>query len=190
MEIGEFINIISCIPDITQIKQKDIPENELIQLFEAYKQAPSAANSQPGEFYLVYNKNIRKKMLEAILDPFMRNESDLKPEWVLKTPVVMVVCMNIRRARARLGEKGDDIAKMDIWGGIQNLRISANILGIGTSICRELDAVRLSEVLNLPKFIKPIGIIGLGYLDDKSIKRENERPLLENSMFIHTIKES
>mgnify|MGYP002476278835 CR=1 FL=1 len=75
----------------------------LARVLEAAKWMPSAANLQPWEVVVVRERDTKERVVQATLDPFMRDEPDMRPLWLKEAPVLLVFCVDIKRVRTRYG---------------------------------------------------------------------------------------
>ena len=138
---------------------KPIPGSIITTLMENAHTAPSAGHTQVQEFIIVKDPSTKLKLAEAALGQ----------ESVSGAPLLIVVCSNTSRSIDRYGKRGKDFYSV-IDGAFASMIIllSAVNEGIGTCFVGAFEDDKVSRILGLPDHVKPIGIITLGY--------SNERP--------------
>lgn len=137
-----------------KFSSKKVEKNILLQIIEAARIAPSAANYQPWFFYVISED---KQMLENIYKCYHR-------EWFKQAPAVIVCCANKDEAWKRSSDNKNH-SDIDLAIAIDHLTLQATYLGLGTCwICNfNLNMVR--QLLNLTKNFEPIALIPVGYCE-------------------------
>lgn len=159
---------------IRKFKPDDVSDDIIMKLLEAAQEAPSAGNCQPWHFYVIKNKDVISRI----------HERAYSANWILTAPVLIVVCADIQRSESRFGERGRNLyCIQDTAAAIQNILLCATDLGIGTCWCGAFNESAVTEILNLPKDMRPVAIIPLGYasVDNPKPKRI---PINEITTFI------
>jgi nitroreductase len=142
---------------IRKFQKKEIPEKIIDELIEALIWAPSAGNLQSRKFYFVFNQEIKEKLVKAALEQ----------DFIAQVPLVVVGCADEKTA-LRYGERGKNFYSVcDVATSIQNLMLLAVEKGLGTCWIGAFDEKEVSKILNLPKNLRPIAIIPLGYPAEK-----------------------
>ncbi|RLB87273.1 MAG: nitroreductase [Deltaproteobacteria bacterium] len=141
--------------------EKDVPEELLSQVLEAFRWAPSWANTQCWEVIVIKDGSMKRK-----LQGCMPAKGNPAVNAVVQAPVVLVVC-------ARLGVSGyykdapvtkfGDWFMYDLGIASQNLCLAAHSLGLGTVIVGVFDHDRAGDVLNVPEGYEPVTFIPVGY---------------------------
>ena len=153
----------------------------LTDILEHVKYTPSMANMQPWEIVVVTNPEIRIELKRALLDPMLREDDELRQEWLSDAPVILVVCMDQRRAKVRFGERGSEFAILDIGAAISNLMHAAWNQGLRGCNLREFDQNKVREILEIPKNVLPLALVALGHSNqDKAVP-----PTLDLEDFVH-----
>jgi 5,6-dimethylbenzimidazole synthase len=144
---------------------EDTPIDDEIRehFLTAFLLGPSLANLQPWEMLVMESEGDRNRVVEATLDPFLTQGSFGAQKWLKEAPFLAVVCLEKRRALARLGEEGVLFAIEDTFMAIQNFRLSATLNGLSTSVVREFHKEKMQQNLSLPWYLEPISIITAGY---------------------------
>ncbi|MCW3998203.1 MAG: nitroreductase family protein [Candidatus Bathyarchaeota archaeon] len=143
---------------IRHYKKKEIPEEVLNQIFEAGRNAPSAANMQPIHFIILKNNEVKKK-LSSIFSRFLKD-----------APVVIVGCANVK---AILTGKW---AVVDTTIAMQNMAIAAWALGVGSCWIGSFNENKVKKTLNIPDNWKVVALITLGYPAEQP-KQRKKKPL-------------
>jgi nitroreductase len=123
------------------------------RLLEAARWAPSAGNAQPWIFLRVRSSELKGKLAEAA-----RGQ-----RFVAQAPLVVVVCVDRRRAEQAYGQRGLELYSLqDTAAATQNLLLAAHAHGLGAcwvGAFREADVV---AALALPAHHRPVAIIPIG----------------------------
>ncbi len=162
-------NVLELMNEIVNVRsytEKPIPEQVLTELYEAFLAGPSSISTQSRELLVVENKEKRRLISEATLDPYMSANSYGAQSWLENAPFVGIVLIEERRALARVGKRGLDIAFQEAEAATQNFRIISHAKNIYTACIREFDAQKLRDSLNLPWYIQVSTILTAGYSDE------------------------
>ena len=154
------MNILEVIKNrrgIREFQKKEIPEKIIDELIEALIWAPSAGNLQSRKFYFVFNQKIKEKLAVAASGQ----------DFIAQAPLVIVGCTDEKIAW-HYGERGKNLYSIcDVACSIQNLMLLAHSEGLGTCWVGAFDEKGVSKILNLPKNLRPIVIIPVGYPAEK-----------------------
>ncbi len=134
-------------------QDKPIPQDLLLQILEAGRWAPTGANLQPWHFIVVTDAETRKRIGEVARFFF------IKFSHVEKAPVVLVLGFDTRKGK--YGRYDATLA-----GG--NMMTIATSLGLGTCWIGAFDEPKVKEILEIPENIEVIGLITLGYSEEKA----------------------
>ena len=136
------------------IQDKPIPQQIVDKLITNAHRAPSAGHTQVQEFIIVQDPLIKKKLGEAALNQ----------EQVYDAPLSIVVCANTSRSVNRYGKRGREFYSI-IDGAFASMLILLTAVneGIGACFVGAFLDEKVSEILELPEYVKPIGIIALGF---------------------------
>ena len=152
---------------IRAFTDEPVSENEVNQLLDAARWAPSAGNIQPWEFIVVRDAKVKRGLEEAALNQTFIEEA----------PVVLVVCANPTRSSRRYGSRGISLyCLQDTAAAIQNMHLAACALGLATCWVGSFEEEEVQRVLNLPDFLRPVAIIPVGHAAEKPEPR-SRRPL-------------
>lgn len=119
---------------IRKYKADKIKEEDILQIIEAARLAPSGSNTQPWKFIIVKDEATKKKIVEA----------DHKQEWMLQAPVFIVCVSDIRTRIEDVDSEGflEDSPKPELKLVIRDAAIAisymlleAQHLKLGTCWC-------------------------------------------------------
>jgi len=178
------LDLIKLLQDIDQYENAPLDSKEVCDLLEAVRWSPSAANIQPWEVYVIEDKSLKKELDGCVLDPLLREK--MQDNRISKAPVVIVIAMDKKRARARFGQSGEEFyALQDLAVAANNLRLAAAERGIGSTWIREVNLEKVAKVLGLSKLIRPVALLTMGY----TANRDSTRPApLEIKEWVHVHK--
>lgn len=138
---------------IRKFKKQEIPKEVLEKLKEALIWAPSAGNLQARKFYFVFNEKIKKKLAKAALNQ----------NFIAEAPLVIVGCCDLEKI-SWYGERGKNLYTIcDVSAAVENLMLLATEEGLGTCWVGAFDESKVSQILDLPKNLRPIVIVPIGY---------------------------
>lgn len=142
---------------------REIPNKIINKLIDNASRAPSAGHTQVQEFVVIKDPSIKRKLRLA----------SVNQEQVEEAPVLIVVCSNTSRSVGRYGERGKEFYSI-IDGAFASMLIllTATNEGLGVSFVGAFNDEKVSEILGLPEHVRPIGIIALGYSDEKPARLE------------------
>ena len=146
MDFEQLLETIKGRRSVRIYKKDSVPMDKLKLLVEAARWAPSAGNSQPWEFVLVND--------EAMVDAL----KSVSPGWLEEAPALIVMCINSRRET--------DWSYVDLGAAMQNILLCAPSLGLGCCPIGSFVVEAVSELLDLPKHVKPVLFITVGYPDE------------------------
>ena len=144
---------------IRRFKQKAIPLEILKKLVNTARLAPSAANLQPLEYFIVNDKNLCSKIFETL-----SWAGYIRPKWTPspnERPVAYII-MLIKNAENKWYLR-------DVSLSSENIVIAAEGEGIGSCILCNIDRDKIRYILRIPEKIIIDSIIALGYKEEKSV---------------------
>jgi nitroreductase len=149
----DILNLLKSRRSIRIYEDKPVPQDLLLQILEAGRWAPTGANLQPWHFIVVTDVETRKRIGEVARFFF------IKSSHVEKAPVVLVLGFDTRKGK--YGRYDATLA-----GG--NMMTMATSLGLGTCWIGAFDEPKVKEILEIPDHIEVIGLITLGYSDERA----------------------
>lgn len=175
-----------------------IPDEILLKIIKAAHHGPSVGFSQPWNFILIRDINTRLKVKESFLKEYEKSVQmlddnkerqdkyiKLKLEGILESDINICVTYDPSRfgpfvlGRTSIEETGI----YSVCCAIENLWLAARVEGIGVGWVSILNNNDLAEVLKLPKEIKPIAYLSVGYVSSFS-----DRPDLEKKRWLNRMK--
>jgi nitroreductase len=148
----EILNLLKSRRSIRIYQDKPIPQDLLLQIVEAGRWAPTAANLQPWHFIVVTDPETRKRIGEVARFFFVNSH-------VGKAPVVIALGFDTRKGK---------YGRYDVTLAGGNMLTMAASLGLGTCWIGAFDEPKVKEILEIPESIEVIGLITLGYPDEKA----------------------
>lgn len=165
----ELLGIIKGRRSIRRFKPDPIPEEDLVEVLEAATWAPSAGNAQPWRFVVVRDPELRGKLVAAALGQ----------GFIAEAPVVVVVCVDLERARRAYGERGETLyCIQDTAAATQNMLLIAHAKGLGTCWVGAFSEEKVRTALALPEGLRPVAIVPMGRPAEEPRPRPR-RPLEE-----------
>ena len=169
---------------------KKIPDEALAKILNAAHHAPSVGYSQPWDFILIKNKDTKLKVKNSfvqereksisLLDNDLERQDKyvkLKLEGILESDINICVTYDPEKfgpfvlGRTSIPETGE----YSVCCAIQNLWLAARAEGIGVGWVSILAIDDLRHILGIPKHVKPIAYLCLGYVNKFEDKPDLER---------------
>jgi len=149
---------------IRRFQQKPIDIKLLKKFVDAARLAPSAANLQPLEYFVVNDKDLRSKVFETL-----GWAAYIKPKWTpieKERPTAYIVML--------VKDPNNNYYLRDVSLASENIVIAAEEKGIGSCIICKVDRDRLQKILKVPKEMIVDSVIALGYKAEKSVVEDFE----------------
>jgi len=128
-----------------------VEKEKLLQVLEAARIAPSAANFQPWQFIVI----TEPELLRLIYPLYPR-------EWLRSAPIIIVALGDHSKGWHR-GKDDKDYTEIDLAIAIDHMTLAATELGLGTCWICNFDTEKLMDFFNLPDNMEPIALIPVGY---------------------------
>jgi len=143
---------------IRRFQQKSIEIKLLKKFVNAARLAPSAANLQPLEFFVVNDKKLCSEIFETIgWAGYLKDWSPDKDE----QPAVYIVILT-RVTKNQWYIRDASLAS-------ENIVLTAESDGIGSCILLNINKDRIRTILEIPKALEIDSIIALGYKAEKCV---------------------
>jgi nitroreductase len=149
---------------IRRFQQKPISIEILKKFVNAARLAPSAANLQPLEFFVVTEKELCLKVFKAL-----SWAAYIRPIWVPRMedrPTAYIINL-IKNPKNKW-------AGRDVSFASENIALAAEEEGIGSCIMCKIDKDKIQENLNIPKDFIVDSVIALGYKAEESVVEDLE----------------
>lgn len=147
--IGAFLDLARRRRSVRRYRPDPVPEELLQQVLEAGRWAPSAVNSQPWEFVVVRDPQVK----QALYD--LATVAGLRWPHLLSAPVVIVLT----------ARKLTSYARDDCIFAAQNMMLCATDVGLGTCYIGGFAEARIRKLLAVPEGHVVPGMITLGYAE-------------------------
>ena len=132
---------------IRKYKLDPIPEEDLKQILEAGRQAPSAANRQPCHFVVVGDPEQKHRVAEACNGQM----------WMADAAYILVA--------VGLPQVSNKWYRVDVAMAVENMVLAARSLGYGTCWIGAFDPEKVKEVCQLPSEAEVVVCSPLGVPD-------------------------
>lgn len=169
---------------------KEIPNEVLARILNAAHHAPSVGFSQPWNFILIKDSSARQHVKDSFLKERERSISmlngdktkqkkytSLRLEGIMESAINICITYDSTRfgpfvlGRTSIGETG----LYSVCCAIQNLWLAARAEGIGVGWVSILSNEDLHDILLIPKHIRPVAYLCLGYVREFSSKPDLEK---------------
>ncbi|HHX66128.1 MAG TPA: nitroreductase [Chloroflexi bacterium] len=141
---------------IRRYKTDSIPDEDLKQILEAGRQAPSAANRQPWHFVVVRSTEQKQRVAAACNNQM----------WMADADCILVA--------VGLPEVTEKWYKVDVAIALQTMVIAARSLGYGTCWIGAFDPERVKAVCGIPANAEVVACTPLGVPDVSPPARERK----------------
>ncbi|MEI7981825.1 MAG: nitroreductase family protein [Bacteroidota bacterium] len=166
--MNSFLDLVKKRYSVRNYLDRVVEEEKLAYVLEAGRLAPSAANFQPWQVLVILNEENRKELATTYPRP-----------WFLQAPIVLVICGDHSAGWKR--SDGKDHTDIDVSIMVDHMTLAAAEKDLGTCWICNFDAVKASEILDLPDNIEPIVLLPLGYpnLDKEDNPRHGKRKTMK-----------
>jgi len=151
----DFINVVKERYSVRNFdREKEVSDEVILELLELAIRAPSAGNVQSWEFIIVKDSKIKQKLSIAALNQnFVANCSHL-----------IVACANQELSSRVYGGRGWDLYSIqDVSAAIMILLLGITNSKLGACWVGAFREPMVREILNIPRGIKPVALIPIGY---------------------------
>ena len=139
---------------IRKYKDTVVEDDKLNKILESARISPSAANRQEWKFVVVKDKDTRIKLV----DPCMGQK------FVGEAPVLIAACST---ESERIMPCGQYAYTVDLSIALSFMILQATELGLGTCWLGAYNEKMVKNILDIPEDIRVVGMITLGYPDEK-----------------------
>lgn len=149
-----------------------VDEEELTEVLEAARRAPTAGNLQAWSVVVVTEPGTREELARACLGQ----------EHVADAPLVLVFLADEERSAAKYGERGRSLyAVQDATIAATHALLAATAKGLGTCWVGAFRGDEVRRVIGAPEGHPPVAVIPTGHPEEELV-RTSRRPLSE---FVH-----
>jgi nitroreductase len=160
MEFGE---LIAKRYSVRAYKADPVPEEYLQKVLQAARLAPTAANRQPFQVYVVSTAGREEELRKVYHRP-----------WFTQAPLVLCVCMLPAQAWVRVKYDGKCYAEVDAAIVMDHMILAAAEIGLGTCWIADFNPAAAREALKLPEGVEPLLFTPLGFPADQSKPKERK----------------
>jgi len=149
---------------IRKYLNRDIPNSVIEELLALAIQAPSSMDGQPWHFIVVRKEMVKKRLVEIKNKYCPIEKQSYKADFLLKTPVIIVVCVDKKYSFEREVENGVLATANLILGAYSRGLGSVYLSAYRNGEPRISEEIR--QALKIPQHLDPITIVPLGYPDE------------------------
>ena len=150
----EFSELIRQRYSVRSYQSREIEEETLQRILDAFVLAPTAANRQAIGLVVIHTSG-REKELKRIYNT----------DWFARQPPI-VVCACAIKDKCWVRRDGKNYCDVDVTIATDHLILAATAEGLGTCWIGAFDPAAAREVLGLPQGVEPIAFTPLGYAAD------------------------
>ena len=148
---------------IRKYEDRPVEEEKILQILKAAMQAPSTANQQPWEFYVVTNKETIIKLSEA----------SGPAKCAAGAPVVIVPAYRTDVRLPAWAQIDLSIAMENMWLETDSIGLGGVWLGIAPS---EERMKRIEEIIGMPEGIRAFALFAVGYPAETKEQQDRFNP--------------
>ena len=172
------LEAINTLRSVRQFKTGPIPRNIIETILAAGSKAASGSNTQPWEFIVVEDPEVKAKLTKPMLDKWlarisgsrmrgrMKEVYDEATEMLrntAKVPAIIYCCLDLKRIGT-----GEEVRYASIYPAVQNMLLAAHCLGLGSCLTIHGSTPargepEVKEILGIPEHIKIACLVYIGY---------------------------
>ena len=189
LEIDDLLKLMGHQGTVRHFKPDPVPGEELEKVLQAARWAPSGANTQPWDFIVIKNPELKEKIARIFVESQQRakkedkkfpygDDEELRRRFT-DPPILIVVCADTRfmKAYPKVGYR-EQILNVSMGAAIQNMMLAANALGLALSwgTVKTLNRDKLRELLGVPAHIRILEVLQLGFPAERVSPRFRRDP--------------
>ncbi len=167
-----FFDLVNKRKSTRSFKGRMVSDEEVQQLLEAAKSAPSAGNLQAYEILAITKQGLKESLVEAAHGQ----------KFIEQAPIVFAFLQDEERSRERYGDRGRLYSLQDGTIAATYLQLAAVELGLGSCWVGAFDEGVVKKLLDTAK--RPLALIPVGYPARSSGKNAGRRELDELVEFV------
>jgi nitroreductase len=160
----EVMDVIRARRTIRFYEKRAVPVNDLRELVEAARLAPSGGNLQPLEYVVVHDEEVVSRIFPTLAWAGGVAPRRNPPEG--KRPTAYVVVLINREVRSSGGEH-------DAAAAIENLLLAAWEKGIGGCWLGSVDRDEVRSMLSIPDHLDIDSVVSLGYPAEQPVAEDS-----------------
>ena len=167
--VWSFLKSLKNRRSIRKYQKQDLTQEQITQLIDAARLAPSAGNAQSWAFVVAKEQKTKQDLAKAAFGQ----------KWLVEAPVVFVVCADEQRAEDSYGERGKTLYSLqDTSAAVENILLTACAMGLGGCWMGAFSEEEIRKVINAPAHMRPVALIPIG-VPAESPKARPRRPAAE-----------
>ena len=139
---------------VRSYSDRPIEQEKMDRILRAGQVAPTAVNYQPQKIYVLKSKEAIQKVRTVT-------------QFAYNAPVILLICVDETQVWHSPVEQYNT-GEMDASIVCTHMMLEAWELGIGSVWVRGFDSRQVANVFDLPKHIKPICLLPIGYPSEKA----------------------
>ena len=156
---------------VRNFSDKVLPKKIIDEIIEYANLAPSAGNLQARDFVIINDNNIKEKLSNAAFNQ----------KFIVEAPINIVVCANLKRISS-YGNRGKELyCIQDASAAVEHILLLAVDNGLDACWVGAFDENKVSKILDLPSYVRPIAIIPIGY----SNEQRTSTPRMDTNVLTH-----
>jgi nitroreductase len=159
-DMADLMEIIKTRRSIRKYEDRAVSDDQLNQVLEAVRWAPSWANTQCWEVVVVRDAGIKEKLQDTIAPKNPATKA------IVAAPVLLALCGKLKTAgyyEGKVTTKFGDWFLFDLGIAAQNLCLAAHDLGLATVMVGLFDHDKAKAALQVPEGFEAVLLIPLGY---------------------------
>ena len=175
MSLSPFRRLVLSRTSVRHYEERGIPDQDILSMVEAARQAPSAENAQPWRFVAVRSPAAREALSRACFSGIFS-----ATRFAARAPLLIALCAE----RSRLVEAGKSIKdramyQLDCGIAGEHLVLQAAELGLGTCWIGWFNRRAAKRALGAPWHVRVVSLIAVGYPRNTGApaQRRPRRPL-------------
>jgi len=150
----DLLELIKTRRSVRKYINKPIPWDDISNITDAGRYAPSSGNLQNWKFIVVLDKEKRKAIADA----------SLKQYWMETAPVHIVIISEPQKAERYYGTRGERLYSVqNCAAAAQNMILEAHNLGLSSCWVGAFDEEMVKRTLRIPAEARPQIILTIGY---------------------------
>ena len=151
----DFLELAADRYSVRSYSDRPLEPEKMDRILKAAQLAPTAVNYQPQKIFVLKSPEAIEKIRSLT-------------QFAYDAPVVLLVCADMTRVWKSPREHGYDTGEMDASIVCTHMMLEAWELGIGSVLVRGFDSCQVAKAFDLPKHIKPICLLPIGYPSETS----------------------
>ena len=166
-KFNSLMDLIETRKSVRSYKPKEVEEDKLNYILNAFRKAPSAKNFQPWKLVVVKNKKIIKDLVVAC-----NNQTFLQ-----EAPILIAACAKENEAYGTMGGYMNSYP-IDIALAFEHLILAAAEQGLGTCWIGAFKEKLVKDILSVPEDVRVVALTPVGYPSREATIR-GRKPLVE-----------